>query len=45
MDSNKWKCKTWIVYLKIFDYFHLMDLIVEKLDVFNFHPIFIYCYH
>ena len=23
----------------------IFHLIVEKLDVFNFHPIFFYCYH
>ena len=40
MDSIKWKCKNWIVYLKIFDNFHFIHLIVEKLNVFNFHPIF-----
>ena len=39
MDSIKWKCKNWIVYFKKFDNFHLIHLIVEKLDVFNFHPI------
>ena len=26
------------------DSFHLVHLIVKKLDVFNFHPIFYYCY-
>ena len=40
MDSIKWKCKNWIVYFKIFDNFHFIHLIVEKLNVFNFHPIF-----
>ena len=45
MDSIKWKCKNWIVYFKKFDNFHLIHLIVEKLDVFNFHPFFFYCYH
>ena len=40
MDSIKWKCKNWIVYFKKFDNFHLIHLIVEKLDMFNFHPIF-----
>ena len=38
MDSIKWKCKNWIVYFKKFDNFHFIYLIVEKLDVFNFHP-------
>ena len=36
MDSIKWKCKNWIVYFKKFDNFHLIHLIAEKLDVFNF---------
>ena len=45
MDSIKWKCKNWSVYFKKFDNFHLIHLIVEKLDVSNFHPIFYYCYH
>ena len=40
MDSIKWKCKNWIVYFKKFDNFHLIHLIVEKLDVFKFHPFF-----
>ena len=44
MDLIKWKCKNWIVYFKQFDNFHLIHLIIEKLDVFNFHPIFYYCY-
>ena len=44
MDSIKWKYKTWIVYFKILDNFHFFHLIVEKLDVFNVHPIFYYCY-
>ena len=43
MDSIKWKCKNWIVYFKKFDNFHLIYLIVKKLDVFNFHPFFCYC--
>ena len=41
MNSIKWKCKNWIVYFKKFDNFHLIHLIVKKLDVFNFHPIFL----
>ena len=45
MDSIKSKCKNRIVYFKKFDDFHLTYSIVEKLDVFNFHPIFCYCYH
>ena len=50
MDSIKWKCKNWIVYFKKFHNFHLIYLIVKRLDVFNFHPIFViiincYCYH
>ena len=44
MDLIKWKCKNWIVYFNQFDNFHLIHLIIEKLDVFNFHPIFYYCY-
>ena len=44
MDLIKWKCKNWIVYFKQFDNFHLIHLIVEKLYVLNFHPIFYYCY-
>ena len=40
MDSIKWKCKNWIVHFEKFDKFHLIHLIVEKLDVLNFHPIF-----
>ena len=40
MDSIKWKCKNWIVYFKNFYNFHLIHLIIEKSDVFNFHPIF-----
>ena len=40
MDSIKWKCKNWIVHFEKFDNFHLIHLIVEKLDVLNFHPIF-----
>ena len=40
MDSIKWKCENWIVYLKKLDNFHLFNLIVEKLDVFSFHPVF-----
>ena len=44
VDSVKWKCKNWIVYFKKFDNFHLIHLIVKKLDVFNFHPNFCYCY-
>ena len=34
MNSIKWKCKNWIVYFKKLDNFHLIPLIVEKLDVF-----------
>ena len=34
MKSIKWKCKNWIVYFKKLDNFHLIPLIVEKLDVF-----------
>ena len=52
MDSIKWKCKYWTTYFKKFDNFHFINLIVKKLDVFNFHPIFFaialtncYCYH
>ena len=45
MDSVKRKCKSWIVYFKKVDSFHLFHLIVETLDVFNFHTIFFYCYH
>ena len=51
MDSIKWKCKNWIVYFKKIDNFHLIYLIVKKLDVFNFHQLFAivitncYCYH
>ena len=38
------------MYFKKFDNFHLIYLIVKRLDVFNFHPIFAiiincYCYH
>ena len=33
MDSIKWKCKNWIVYLKTLDNFQLFHLIVEKLGV------------
>ena len=40
MDSIKWKCKNGIVYFEESDNSHLFHLIVEKLDVFNFHPIF-----
>ena len=42
MGSVEWKCKKWILYFKIFGNFHLIHLIVEKMDVFNFHPIFCY---
>ena len=42
MDSIKWKGKNWIVYFKKFDNFHLFHLIVENLDMFNFHPIFLF---
>ena len=45
MDSIKWKHKNWIVYFKKFGNFHLIHLIVEKLDQFNFHSIFFYYYH
>ena len=45
MDSIKWKCKNWIVHFKKFDNFYLIHFIVKKLDVFNLHPIFCYCYH
>ena len=38
MDS--WKCKNRIAHFKKFDIFYLFHLIVEKLDVFNFHPFF-----
>ena len=41
MDSIKWKCKNWIDYFKKFENFHLIHLIVEKVDVFNFHPFFL----
>ena len=41
MDSIKRKGKNWIVYFKKFDNFHLFHLIVENLDMFNFHPIFL----
>ena len=34
------KIKNWVVYFKKFDNFHLFQLIEEKLDVFNIHPIF-----
>ena len=40
MDPIKWKCKNWIVYFKKLDNFHLFHLNEEKLDMFNFHPIF-----
>ena len=40
MDSIKWKCKNWMVYFKKFDIFHLINLIVKKLEEFNFHPVF-----
>ena len=42
MDSVKWKHKNWIVYFKKLDNFQLFHLIVEKLDLFNFLPIFFY---
>ena len=45
MDSVKWKCKNWKVYFKKFDNFHLIRLIEEKLNVFNFDPIFCYWYY
>ena len=44
MDSIKWKCKNWVVYCRKLDNFHLFHLLVEKLDVFNFHPMFFCCY-
>ena len=45
MDSIQRKCKNWIVYFKKLGSFHLFHLIVEKLDVFNFHPIFdLFCF-
>ena len=40
MDSIKRKCRNWIVYFKKIANFHLIHLIKEKLDVFNFHPFF-----
>ena len=40
MNSIKLRCKNWIVCFKKFDSFHLIHLIVEKFDVFNFHPTF-----
>ena len=40
MDSIKWKCKNWIMNFKKLDNFHFFHLTGEKLDVFNFHPIF-----
>ena len=43
MDLIKWKCRNWIVHFKKFDNFYFIHLIVEKLDVFNFHPNFFYC--
>ena len=36
MDSIEWKFKNWIVYFKKFDNFHLIQFIVEKLDVSTF---------
>ena len=46
MDSIKWKRKNWIVYFKKCENLIVfIHLIVKKLDVFNFHPIFCYCYH
>ena len=46
----KWKCKNWIVNFKKFDNLHhshltLENFLIIKNDVFNFHPIFLYCYH
>ena len=35
MDSIKWKWKNWILYFKKFDNVHHINLIGEKLDVFN----------
>ena len=43
MDSIEWKCKNWILYFKKSDNFHLIHLIVKKLDKFIFHPLFCYC--
>ena len=40
MGSIKWKCKNWILYFNKIDKFQLYHLIVEKLDVFNFNPVF-----
>ena len=40
MDSIKWKRKNWIVSFKKLDNFHIIHLIVEKLNVFSLHPIF-----
>ena len=36
MDSIKWKWKNWIVYFKKIDNFHLIHLIVEKLECSTF---------
>ena len=40
MHSVKWECKNWIVYFKKLGNVHLIHLIVEKLDAFNFHQFF-----
>ena len=40
MNSIKWKCENWMVYYKKLDKFYLFNSIGEKVDVFNFHPIF-----
>ena len=49
MDSITWKCKAWMLYFKKFDNFHLIHLIVRKLDVFDFIQFFAIvitnCYH
>ena len=45
MDSTKWKCKNWIEYFKKIDNFQLFHLIVEKLEVLNFHAICFYWHH
>ena len=43
MDSIKWKFKNWIVYFKKLDNFHLIHLIVKKLDAFIFAIVIAYC--
>ena len=40
MDSIKWKRNNWIVYFKSIDSFHLIHLIVEKLDMLNLYLFF-----